>query len=186
MLAPPPAAAPPSPSSAPLPFESPSVSVSNLPAFPAPPAVAASSSNADSSASSPPHSALSSALSSVPLLPARCLPPDPLSLLRAGGFSVVCFLPPASVAFPAVSSVISRSTSSLSRVVPRPSLYLPPAPLPPPLPSRRLLCLPAPPLAPPPPAPATDIACKDKYVGNRTGGGETSWSVAGGSAPCRK
>ena len=34
-----------------------------------------------------------------------------------------------------------------------------------------------------PPAPAADIACKDEDVGNRTGVGETHWSVAGGSAP---
>ena len=68
-------------------------------------------------------------------------------------------------------------------IVYRPSLCLPPAPLPPPPPSRGLLRPPAPPLAPPPPVLSTHIARKDEDVGNRTGGVETCWSDAGGSTP---
>ena len=67
-----------------------------------------------------------------------------------------------------------------------PSLILPPCfSTPTPL-SLGLLFLPAPPCAPPPSSPAADIACKEKYVDNRTGRGETRWLVAGGSAPCGK
>ena len=53
-------------------------------------------------------------------------------------------------------------------------------------PSHGLLHLPASPHAPPPLALATNISRKDKYVDNRTGGGEMRWKTAGRSAPCGK
>ena len=182
-VAPPPEFATPGPPSVPLPSDSLGVTVSSLPASFAPPAFAHSSSDTNSSVSSPPHSALSSALSSVPLPPAQYFPPNPLSLLCAGGSSVVCGLLLTSVAVPDIPSVVSHSTPSVSRVVTCPSLFLPPALLPPLLPSHRLLRPPAPPLAPPLLALATDIAHKEEYVCNLTRGGETRWSAAGVSVP---
>ena len=181
-VAPPLASAPPGPPSVTLSFDSPAIAVSGLLAYPTPTSVTAYSSDAESSVSPPPHSALSSAVSSVPLLPVRYFPPDTLSLLCAGRSFVVCGILPPSVAVPSVPYVISRSAPSMLRVVTRPSLFLLPALLPPPLLSRGLLRLPAPYLAPPPLAPAANIACKDKDVGNWTGRSETIWSAAGGSA----
>ena len=70
-MLPPLAAAPPGLPSAPLSYESLAVTISGLPSSPAPIAVAAPSSDADPSVSTPPHSALSSTLSSVSLPPAR-------------------------------------------------------------------------------------------------------------------
>ena len=135
---------------APIPSYSPAVAVSSLPASPAAPAVSASSSDVNSSVSSPRYLALSSVLSFVLISSARYFPPAPVSLLRAGRSSLVFLFPPASVAVPAVSSVLSCSSPSAPRVVSCLSLYLPLAPLPPPLLSRGLLHPPAPPLMPPP------------------------------------
>ena len=175
--------APPGSSSAPLPSDSPSVAVSILPASPAPPAISASSSNADSSVYSPLPLVLSSALSSVPLPPTRSFPPAKLCFLLTGGSSVFYLPPLVVVAVVSVASLVSRSAPIVTRVVPCPSLDIPPAPLPPYLLSFGLLWPPAPPLVPPPPAPAADISCMDKYVGNRTGRGDSCWSNPGGSAP---
>ena len=175
MVAPLPAAAPPGTSSAPLPSNSPVIFVSGLLVSPELPAVSSSF-----SVSSPLHSALSSVLSSVPLPPARYFPPAPLYFLHAGRSFVVRPLPPAAVAVAVadVAFMVSRSAPSMPRVVPCPSLNLPPPPL-----SLDLLRPPAPPLAPPPLAPAANISRKDKDVGNWTGRCETHWLTAGGSAP---
>ena len=73
-MLPPPAAAPPDLPSAPLSLVTPTVAVSGLLVSPAPIVVAVSSSEADSSVSSPLDLALVSALSSISLTPAQYFP----------------------------------------------------------------------------------------------------------------
>ena len=180
---PPSAAAPPSSSSATLPSDSPAIAVA-VRGLQASPAVSSSSSTADSSISSPLHSALFSALSFVSLPPTWYYLPPLLSFLHAGRYSVVHLLPTAGVA--AVTSNVSRSASSVPRAVAHLSLYLLPTPLPPPLPSLGILNPPLPSLKPTPPALATDFAHKDKDVGDQTVGVETRWLTVGGSTPCGK
>ena len=103
---------------------------------------------------------------------------------------ILCFLPhhvvPVSLS-PGLSSPPSpssssptpaRRSSSLLRSCSYPLLRRFPPP-----PSLGLLWPLAPPRAPLPPAPATNIARKDKYVGDGAGGVEARWSLAGGSAP---
>ena len=88
-----PAASSPEPSYAPLSSDVPAVAVHVNPASPAPPAVLASSYDADSSISSPLHSALLAALSSVSDPTTRYPPPAPLSLAPAGGSYIALILP---------------------------------------------------------------------------------------------
>ena len=182
-MAPLPAAAPPGSSLAPIPSCPPSVAVSGLPPPPATPAVLASSSDADSSISSPLHLVLSAALSYVPVLPPQYSPPVPSSCAPTRRSSVVLPLPLAAVSVISIASVIPLVAPALPRFVPLPSLVLLPALPPPPPPSLRVLRLPAPPRAPPPLALSPDIARKDKYFGYRTGGDEARWPTAGRSAP---
>ena len=78
---------------------------------------------------------------------------------------------------------LPRSHASVARsplLFPAP----PPAPLPAPTTSYRILRPPAPPHASL--TPAVDIICNGKYVGARTGGDEVGWQTAGGSEPCVK
>ena len=144
-MAPPPAAAPPGLSFAPLPSDSLSVAVSIIPTYPSPPVVLASSSDADSSVSSPLHLALSSALSSGPVPPTRYFPPALPSCVLTGGSSVTLFLPLISVAIIYFASAAPLAAPALLRFSPPPSLVLPPAPLPPHPPSLGILRTPAPP-----------------------------------------
>ena len=72
----------------------------------------------------------------------------------------------------------SRSPRSIRRCRPPPA-----PPLPTSLVALRPLALAHAPL---PPAPASNIAHRDKYVGDRTGGVVACWSLAGGSAPLGK
>ena len=155
-----------------------------VPNSPAPPAVSVSSYESKSSVSSLLHLALSSALSSVSDPPMWHFPPVPPSRVPPCGSSVFLCLLLASFAVVSVASSVPLVASALPRFSPSPSLVLPPASLPPPPLSLRLLCLPAPTRAPP--SPAVNIACKDKDIGDQTGGGEARWLNVGGSAPRRK
>ena len=127
----PPAAAPPGLPSSLLSSVASTVAVISLPASLSPIAVTASSFDADSSVSSPPHSALLSKLSSVSLPPVRYFPPAPAFVMCSDGSSD-CPRHHVAVAIVSVASVIPRPSLSVPLVFPFKSLFYLPAPLPPP------------------------------------------------------
>ena len=140
-VVPPLAAAPPGPVSAPLssgPYAV-GVGVSIIPTSSATPAVLASPSDADSSVSSLLHLALSATLSSVSVLPSQYSPPAPTFFYCPGGpLSPPPPLPLSVDTIVAVASVVSLAAPVVTCFAPLPSLDIPPASLPPPLPSLRL------------------------------------------------
>ena len=139
------AAAPPGPSSAPLPSNYPTVAVSVIPTPPIPPL---------RSQHLPPLLTPSSPLRSIRRFRLRCppclyrprstSPPAPLSCVLTSRFSAVLLLLLAAIAVVYVASVAPRSSPSVPRFVPLPSLNLPPDPLPQPPPSLGILHPPAP------------------------------------------
>ena len=118
-------------------------------------------------------------------LPSSSTPPPAPTFLAWWPFPR---LPPARAVVTIVADAAAVLVSAPRSPLVLPSLFpfLPPPPAPLPPPSLRLLRPLAPPRAPLPPSPAADIARKDKDVGDRTGGGDAIWSVAGGSAPRSK
>ena len=178
-----PSSAPPGADSAPLPSNPRAISTSVWSTPPAPPAVSSASSVTNPSNSSPIHLEVFSALSSRSVPSTRYFPHALLLHCLNCGYSIAIFFLISRAAIVDVAAVFLLTTPALLHVSPPPSLFLPLAPLhPPPSPIRLL----HPPRAHHPPALATNIVCKDKDVGNQTGGGEAHGSVVGGSVPCRK